>query len=226
MRHQELHATVLSAVRVYVEEQDRQVFGRAAMIGAIDLTNEALVPVLAAPVGAVGDLLAAFAERLLGFGPGPRSSSIVPRRQPSLGTFLQALLRPPQTREDLGLEMDEPEWEAPADDPVAFTAELWALADEILGDLDPPVRLSALLAAAAQHHGFDAADLVRLRTLVATAPDLDAVRPGAPAVLAAAGDGQTFQSESFAGDDLVVGVLTADEAGYAETVLTTRGRAP
>jgi len=225
MRHQELHATTLSAVRVYVEEQDRQVFGRAATIGAIDLTNEALVPILAAPVGAVGDLLAAFTERLLGFGPGPRSASIVPRRQPRFGTFIQALLRPPQTREDLGPELDEPEWEAPPEDPIAFTAELWALADEILEDLDPPPRLSALLAAAEQRHGFDAADLVRLRTLVATAPDLDAVRPGAPGVLAAAGDGQTFQSASFAGDDLVVGALTADEARYAATIFA-RGKAP
>lgn len=225
MRHQELHSTALSAIRVYVEEQDRQVFGRAAIIGAIDLTTEALVPALHAPVGAIGDLLATFAERLLGFGPGPRSSSIVPRRQPRFRTLVQALLRPPQTREELGPELDEPEWEAPPDDPIAFTAELWAVADEILGDLDPPPRLSALLEAAEQRHGFDAADLVRLRTLVATAPDLDAVRPGAPAVLAAAGDGQTFQSKSFAGDDLVVGALTADEAGYAATILA-RGKAP
>jgi hypothetical protein len=225
MRHQELHATALSAIRVYVEEQDRQVFGRAATIGAIDLTNEAFVPVLASPVGAVGDMLSAFAERLLGFGPGPRSASIVPRRQPRFGTFIQALLRPPQAREQLGAELDEPEWEAPPEDPIAFTAELWTLTDEIFGDLDPPPRLSALLAAAEQRHGFDAADLVRLRTLVATAPDLDAVRPRAPAVLAAAGDGRTFQSASFAGDDLLVGALTADEAGYAATILA-RGKAP
>jgi len=225
MRHQELHATALSAIRVYVEEQDRQVFGRAAMIGTIDLTDEALIPVLAAPVGAGGDMLAAFAERLLGFGPGPRSASIVPRRQPRFGTFMLALLRPPQTREQLGPELDEPEWEAPPEDPIAFTAELWALADKILGVLDPPPRLSALLAAAEQHHGFDAADLVRLRTLLATAPDLDAVRPRAPAVLAAAGDGRTFRSASFAGDDLLVGALSADEAGYAATILA-RGRAP
>jgi hypothetical protein len=225
MRHQELHATTLSAVRVYVEEQDRQVFGRAATIGAIDLTNEALMPVLAAPVGAVGDMLAAFAGRLLGFGPGPRSASIVPRRQPRFGTFILALLRPPQAREQLGPELDEPEWEVPPEDPITFTSELWMLADEILGNLDPPSRLSALLAAAEQRYGFDAADLVRLRTLVATAPDLDAVRPRVPAVLAAAGDGRTFQSTSFAGDDLLVGALTADEAGYAATILA-RGKAP
>jgi hypothetical protein len=226
MRHQELHATALAAIRVYVEEQDRQVFGRAAMIGAIDLTNEALLPVLAAPVGAIGDLLASFAERLLGFGPGPRSASVVPRRQPRFGTFLVALLRPHQVREDLGPELDEPEWEGPAHDPLSFTAEIWALADEILGELDPPVRLSALLDAAEQRHGFDAADLVRLRTLVATAPDLDAVRPGAPAVIAAAADGRSFHSESFTGDDLVVGSLTADDARYAATVLAAKGRTP
>ena len=224
MRHQELHATVLSAVRVYVEEQDRQVFGRAATIGAIDLTNEALLPALITSVGAVDDLLAAFAERLLGFGPGPRSSSVIPRLQPRLRTFLQALLRPPQVREELGAELEEFEWEVATDDPTAFTAEVWALADEVLRDLDPPMRLSALLEAAQQRHGFDAADLVRLRSLVATAPDLDGVRPGSTPVLAAAGDGQVFESELFAGDDLVVGTLTADEAGYAATILATTRR--
>lgn len=218
-RHQELHATVLTAIRVYVEEQDRQVFGRAALIGAIDLTNEALVPLLAAPVGAAGDLLAAFAEKLLGFGPGPRSSSVVPRLQPRFATFLQSLLRPPQIRDELGPRLDELEWEAPPDDPSAFTVELMSQADEILGDLDPPTRLSALLADVEQRHGFDAADLVRLQSLVATAPDLDAVRPGAPLVLAAAGDGLTFQSASFAGDDLVVGTLSTDEEGYAARIL-------
>ena len=222
MRHQELHATALVAVRVYIEEQDRQVFGRAATIGAIDLTTEALIPVLAAPLSAAGELLSRFAERLLGFGPGPRASSVVPRLQPRLGTFLQALLRPPHMRDDLGPELDEPEWESPPDDPEAFTAELWAASDEVLANLDPPIRLSALLAAAEQHHSFDVADLVRLRTLVATAPDLAAVRPGAEPVLAAAGDGQSFQSVSFAGDDLIVGWLVADETAYAATVLSPR----
>jgi hypothetical protein len=120
--------------------------------------------------------------------------------------------------------LEEPEWELPSEDPTAFTAEVWALADEILRGLEPPMRLSALLEVAQQRHGFDAADLVRLRSLVATAPDLDAVRPGSPPVLAAAGDGQVFEAESFAGDDLVVGTLTADEAGYAATVLATAER--
>ncbi len=215
MRHQDLHATALSSIRVFVEEQDRQVFGRAAAIGAIDLTNEVLLPVLAAQVGAVDELLAAFAERLLGFGPGPKSPSVVPRRQPRLGTFVQALLRPPQVRDGLGQELDDPEWEEAPVDPVAFTAELWGITDEILRDLDSPMRLSALLTTAEQRHGFDAADLVRLRALIATAPDLDAVRPGGGPVLAAAGDGRTFDAGSFSGDDLVVGALSADEAGYA-----------
>jgi len=218
-RHQELHATVLAAVRVYVEEQDRQVFGRAATIGAVDLTNEVLIPILAAAVGDIGSLLTTLAERLLGFGPGPRSASLVPVRQPRFGTFVQALLRPPQLRDDLGAELGQPEWDTPTEDPLAFTTDVWTTVDGILENLDPPVRLSALLATAQERHGFDAADLVRLRTLVATAPDLDAVRPGAPPVLAAAGDDQRFRSDTFTGDDLVVGMLTSDEAGYAATVL-------
>ena len=148
VRHQELHAMTLAATRVYVEEQDRQVFGRAAAIGAIDLTEEALLPVLAAPVGRVSDLLASIAERLLGFGPGPRSESVVPRLQPRFGTFVLALLRPPPVRDPLGGQVEEPEWEEPAVDPFAFTVEEWTASDGLFGELDPPVRLSTLLAAA------------------------------------------------------------------------------
>lgn len=219
MRHQELHAMALSAIRIYVEEQDRQVFGRAAAIGAIDLTDEAFLPALAAPVGRVGDLLAEFAERLLGFGPGPKSKSVVPRIQPRFGPFVVALLRPPPPRDLLGDEVAEPEWDEPPVDPFAFTPDAWTATDGVLGELDPPKRLSTVLAAAQRNHGFDAADLIRLRALVATAPDLEAVRPGAASVLAAADDGQTFRSSTFVGSDLLVGMLTADEARYAAAVI-------
>ncbi len=219
VRHQELHAIALSAIRVYVEEQDRQVFGRVAAIGAIDLTEEVLLPILAAPVGAVSELLARFAERLLGLAPGPRSESVVPR-QPRLGPFLVALLRPPPLRDPLGDEVFEPEWEALPTDPFAFTVDDWAAADELLGKVDPPSRLSELLSVAEGRHGFDIADLVRLRALVATAPDLEAVRPGASPVLAAASNGQSFRSDSFIGSDLLVGMLAAGDSGY--TAVETR----
>ena len=207
-RHQELHAFALASIRVYVEEQDRQVFGRAAAMGAVDLTNELLLPVLAAPVSAAIEVLSTFAERLLGFGPSPRSSSVMPRRQPRFGSMIVALLRPAQPRDEFGPEVENPEWEAPPEDPIAFTQEVWTASDHLLANLDPPVRLSALLESAEQNHGFDAADLVRLRTLLATAPDLDAIRPTEAAVLASAGDGQKFRSTAFVGDDLVVGTLT------------------
>lgn len=222
-RHQELHAVTLGAIRVFVEEQDRQVYGRAAAIGAIDLTDEALLPVLAAPVGQVAGLMTAFAERLLGFGPGPASSSVTPRLQPHFSQFLVALLRPRPPRDMLGDEVGEPEWAEPPVDPFAFSSEAWAAADEALVELDPPIRLSALLSAAERDAGTDAADLVRLRALVATAPDLEGVRPGAAPVLAAGRDGRTFRSEAYVGDDLLVGLLAADEAGYASMVMTTGG---
>jgi hypothetical protein len=208
MRHQELHAIALAAIRVYVEEQDRQVFGRAAAIGAIDLTNEVLLPTLAAPVSTSIDSMTNFVERLLGFGPSPRSLSVTPRRQPRFGSLVLALLRPAHIREELGPELDDPEWELPLEDPIAFTSDVWTASDHLLADLEIPVRLSTLLATAQKHHGFDAADLVRLRTLLATAPDLDAIRPTEAAVLAAVGDGQQFESATFAGDDLLVGTLT------------------
>src|SRR5205814_6118891 len=110
-RHQELHAITVGAIRVFVEEQDRQVFGRAAAIGAIDLTDEALLPVLARPVADVGPIVAGFAERVLGFGPGPKSRSITPQRQPRFGAFLISLLKPPPPRDTLGDEIEQQEWE-------------------------------------------------------------------------------------------------------------------
>lgn len=219
-RHQELHAVTLGAIRVFVEEQDRQVYGRAAAIGAIDLTDEALLPVLAAPVGQVAGIITAFAERLLGFGPGPASSSVTPRLQPHIGQFLVALLRPRPPRDMLGDEVGEPEWAEPPIDPFAFSSEAWAAADEALAELDPPVRLSTLLSAAECDGGIETADLVRLRALVATAPDLEGVRPGVAPVLAASRDGRMFDGTTYAGDDLLVGLLAADEAGYASMVST------
>jgi hypothetical protein len=217
-RHQELHAVTLGAIRVFVEEQDRQVYGRAAAIGAIDLTDEALLPVLAAPVGRVGNIMIGFAERLLGFGPGPASASVTPRLQPHIGQFLVALLRPRPPRDLMGDEVGEPDWAEPTIDEFAFSSDAWAAADEALVDLDPPVRLSALLANAGRDDGAETADLVRLRALIATAPDLEAVRPGVAPVLAAGRDGHMFDGTSYAGDDLLVGLLAADDAGYAATV--------
>lgn len=218
-RHQELHATALTAIAVYVEEQDRQVFGRAAVVGAIDLTEEAFTPILAAPTGVVGGLLTSFAEALLGFGPGPSSASVVPK-QPRFGLFLLALLRPPQPRELLGSEVGEPDWADPLPDPFEFTPDAWSASDDVLAGVDPPARLSSLLAAAEQAAGFDAADLLRLRALVSTAPDLDGVRPGGSPVTAAADDGRSFRTHRFAGADLLIGNLLADEAAYAARFAT------
>jgi hypothetical protein len=214
-RHQELHATTLSAIRVYVEEQDRQVFGRAAAIGAIDLTEEAILPILAAPVSATGDALVRFAEHLLGLGHGPTA--------PRLGAFILALLRPPPPREAFGDTVEDPEWEEAVADPSAFSPELWTTTDRVLEEVEPPARLSTLLPAVHDENGFDAADLLRLRVLVATAPDLGAIRPDAPPVLAAANDGRQFRSEAFAGADLLVGSLRADADGYAAFILAAAG---
>ena len=218
IRHQELHATALAAVRVYVQEQDRQVFGRAAVIGAVDLTEEVFLPVLGASVQSVADILTTFAERVLGFGPGAKSRSLVPVRQPRFGLLVLALLRPPMPRDTFGGEVDDPEWDAQWVDPFAFSNDAWAAADAVLDQLEAPTRLSVLLEAAGNTHGFDVADLLRLRALVATAPDLEAVRPGAPPVLAAVGDGVPFTCRWFEGSDLLIGMLTADDVAYNGTM--------
>jgi hypothetical protein len=209
-RHVELHAITLAAIKAFVEEQDRQVFGRAATFGAIDLTEEALRPVLAARVGNAADLLTRFAERLLGTPPGPQSKTLCPL-QPRLGVFLQSLLRPPQPRDQLGEAIDLPEWEEPPADPFAFSFEAWAATDGILDELDPPRRLSDLLAGTEAAHGFEAADLLRLQAVFATAPELETGRPESAPVLAAGNDGKTFASASFHGADLLVGTLRIQE---------------
>jgi hypothetical protein len=210
--HKELHAMAMRLIRVFVEEQDRQVFGRAAAVGALDLTEEVLEPILGACIGDVGDLVVQFAERLLGIAPGPNSTVPMPL-QPRLGSFLIALLRPPPPRDGLGDVIEEPEWEDAIVDPFAFTHDEWALSDQLLSLLDPPVRLADLLERAEAQHGHRVADLVRLRALVAVAPELDSVRQGARPVLAAAIDDQTFESRSFFGTNLLVGTLVADPEG-------------
>lgn len=210
-RHVELHAITLKAIKAFVEEQDRQVFGRAATFGAIDLTEEALRPVLAASIGEVDTLLARFAERLLGFPPGARSKAVRPL-QPRMGPFLQALLRPPQVRDHLGQEIDSPDWDEAPVDPFAFSFEAWAVTDDVLDHLEPPRRLSGLLAAVEAAHGFEAADLLRLQALIATAPELETGRPESAPVLVAGNDGTSFSSPSFQGVDLLVGTLWIDEA--------------
>ena len=216
-RHQELHTFVLAAIRIYVEEQDRQVFGRAATIGAIDLTDEVFLPVLSAQLGQVDAILTTFAECLLGFGPGPKSVAVVPIRQPRFGHLILSLLRPPPLRDPSGQEIENPEWEAPPVDAYAFANETWGAAESVLEGLDAPIRLSKLLATAEASYGFDVADLIRLRALVATAPDLDAVRPGSSGVLAAAGDETLFRSRWFAGSDVLVGTLSPNDGVYRGT---------
>lgn len=206
-RHQELHARLMEATRVFFEEQDRQVYGRASLLGAIDLTEEALIPLMRSPVGTIGEITARFAERLLLFGPGPRSRSLTPRLQPRLGALLYALLRPPPPRDLEGEPVEEPEWAEPTVDPLAFDSDAWAATDVLVDALEVPARLSRLLASALHAGGSEAADLLRLRALVATSPDLDAVRARTRHVLAAAADGRRFAGAGFAGDDLLVGRL-------------------
>ncbi len=213
-RHQVLHTKILEATRTFTEEQDRQVFGRLPVMGRIDLTDEVLVPVMRSPAGRVTDLLTTFAEALLMFGPGPQSPSLTPVIQPRLGTFVAGLLRRPPPRDALGEELEAVEWAEPLVDPLAFTPEAWAAAEAAMS-FEGNERLSAVLGRACAQGGPDAADLVRLRALLATAPDLDAVRPGAAPVVAAGGDGHTFRAAGFAGDDLLIGHLEADPAGFA-----------
>lgn len=213
-RHQVLHTKILEATRTFTEEQDRQVFGRLPVMGRIDLTDEVLTPVMRSPAGRVTTLLTTFAEALLLFGPGPQAKSLTPVIQPRLGSFIAALLRKPPPREVLGDELEEVEWAEPAADPLAFDQEAWAAAEAAMA-FEGNEHLSVLLDRAFAAGGRDAADLVRLRALLATAPDLDAVRPGTVGVLAAGRDGRAFAAAGFTGDDLLVGHLEADPAGFA-----------
>ena len=221
-RHQVLHTRILEATRTFTEEQDRQVFGRMPVIGRIDLTDEVLTPVMRAPAAVAEDVLARFAERLLLFGPGPAATSLTPVIQPRLGSFMASLLRKPPPRESLGDEIDEPDWEEPLVDELTFAPETWVAADTVLA-FAGNARVSELVERALATGGPEVADLVRLRAMLATAPDLDAVRPGAAPVMAAARDGTIFSAAGFAGDDLLVGHVEADAASFA-AMLTERAQ--
>ncbi|MBI2773068.1 MAG: hypothetical protein HYX56_01050 [Chloroflexi bacterium] len=210
-RHSELHRVTLEAARVYIEERDRQTFGRVSAIRGVDLTDELLLPALASPIDRVEPVIAAVASRLIGMGPGS-GQKVTPWRQLSLTWFVRDLLHEVQHREELGEPVTDPAWEEPAPDPLEFDEHTRGSVGELLDALTTPQRLSRLLVTALER-GFNTADLLRLRALVATAPEILATDPE-QRLLIAAPIAASFRLDGFAGDDLLVGLATvlADEA--------------
>lgn len=210
-RHTELHLQIMAADRAFFEEQQRQVFARLPSLRAVDLTDELLAPLLAAPIARVEGPLLRFAERLWG----PRVP-IVAR----WGSAVAYLLQAPVEHDTAGEPIEEPEWADPVVDPRLFDDATWHAASAIL-DLDPaapPVRLSALVAAARAAAAEPLERLVRLRVMTALSPDFGAARPGGPAILAAAVDGTALPAASgLWGDDPLVGTFApADELAPPE----------
>lgn len=203
-RHRDLHRYVLDAADTYVRERNRQT-NRLASIDGVDLTDDLLLPALAASIERVEPVLVSFAEPLLGMGPGS-SLRAWPWRQPSFGDFLCDLLRDAQTHDELGEPIEDPEFAEVATDPLAFDEATIALVARILGEVDAPRRISDLLREL-HESGFAAEDLLRIQALLATAPELSPAAPG-DRLLVAAADGVTFEDGAFAGDDLLVAAAT------------------
>jgi hypothetical protein len=205
-RHMNLHARLMEADRTFFEEHDRQALVSVLSLRAVDMTDELLLPILAAPIGQASAVVQTFAERVWGI------------RRPRVGRYgllITALLRPPLLSDGKGAFVPELEWDE-RDELQAFSQEAAAAVEEVLATAaEDPQRLSALLREARRAGGPDAADYLRLLALGATSPRLTSLQPDAPPLLAAADDGHELQDENFEGTDLLVGWLEPDPEALA-----------
>ena len=197
-RHMVLQRKLMEARQVFLDEQDRQVFAPPASVRLRDIEEEMLLPALRASIDEAEPVLVSFFERSLG----PR-----PYRIGRLSTLLGHLLSPPPQRDELGVEIIEPElyavtpYEAFPDDVQQAANEVFATVGE-----SQPVRLSALLALALED-SQKTAHLVALLALHAFSPAIGShlrAGDGGP-LLAAWSDGAQLPATlPFYGDDLLL----------------------
>lgn len=162
-RHMVLQRKLMEARQVFLLEQERQVFAPPASVRLRDITGELLLPMLALALTDAEPLAVGFFERVLG----PR-----PTRIGRLATMVGQLLTPPRERDELGVEVTEPDLHelTPFE---AFPEPVRAAATAVLDDIgSQPTRLSSLLAVALGHSPA-AAHLVALLVLHAFSPALE-----------------------------------------------------
>jgi hypothetical protein len=162
-RHMVLQLKLMEARRVFLLEQERQVFAPPATVRLRDISAELLLPTLALSLSDAEPLVVGFFERVLG----PR-----PERIGRLATTVSQLLLPPRERDELGAEVVEPELRELTPF-AAFPEPVRAAATTVLETVGThPVRLSELLSAALRESPA-AAHLVALLALHAFSPALE-----------------------------------------------------
>lgn len=196
-RHQELHHRLIGARRVFLDEQQRQLFAPARVLPLPDLEAEVLLPLLGETRdGALPSLDAFFTAAA-----GPRPPAVV-----RLSTLVAALLQPRREQAAEGVELVEPELEERDVRSTRFSPEARAAALAVLDGWRGSRRLSELLGEA-RPLGPGAADLVALVALRWFAPEpaddeleeeLTSVR------LASLDDGTPLDDPGFGGADLLV----------------------
>ncbi len=207
-RHRDLHNRVLETTEAFFTEHARQAFQTRTALRAVDVYDELLVPSVA---GTVGDVIAgieAFASASWG---------IADLRLADMGRAFEMLLADPRIVEGLGEELPDDELDS-EDDPRRYPETAWQATTEALDGLTVPTRLSALRTRLRVdgEAGAVAADLLSLRALQATDPDLQGLRRRARRIVAAADDGEPLADDDVEGADLLVGWLEPDLDALAE----------
>lgn len=177
-----LQSDLLGARDRFRAEQARQAFAPPATIGAVDLADDVLIPMLTRPTGTVADLAGVLLEAFCG--PAPPT---LPAFEPLVNTLVRAPTDPepaqadPVELEDLDIDMSR--FDERHDNAVA----------SITATLDAPTRLSTLLERVEaeiddDEFAYDVSVLLALSVLRNFQPD------GQPHPWAAIDDGQRLSS--------------------------------
>ncbi len=188
-RHRQLHAAVMTAQATLLEQQAAQAFRPPASLRLLDVTDEALLPLLDA---SSAEASAALDQAFSGFG-----TAHAPRVL-GLGALLTRMLaRERELAQALGAAAFEGDLDE--DEPAGcFDDEVSAAAQALLDRIEGPVLLSGLLA------GIEDKQSARWIGLAAAAAfDPDPVAGG----LVARASGGRLSPGPVEGDDLVLGRL-------------------
>jgi hypothetical protein len=203
LRHMQLHGRVIGAKDVFLAEQARQAFLRPGSLRLFDVQEDLLKPLLGLPRAQALPMLERFFTDMIG----PRSP-----RLGRLQQLLELLLRPPLQRNELGEELEEPEFVEMEDEQDGIPEELWQASERLLAQLGAgggETRLSQLVARAREQaeHGEALAELVRLRVLQRYGAELGDPSLAAPreTVLLVLDDGRRLAGDPcYSGADLAV----------------------
>ncbi|MGV8847383.1 hypothetical protein [Tessaracoccus sp.] len=219
-RHEDLHRQVMSAITVFLQEQDRQSFRPPAVAYLPDLGREVFNPVLGLKTETALQVTGLWLTDVAG----PR-----PRPMPRLYRLLADLWSVRDTPAG-GDDFTNPD-EVGDPDPPVISPEVIAFAKQAVLATGLPARVSALVAGCLEggdpnaDQGFrqQAAELIALAVLWCYAPedqdggqsgaDLASMILGSGAVAGA--DGTALQLPGWAGDDLMV-ALHSDQFETAD----------